>query len=143
MIPLLCQASRSHSCSGMAPRSLTEHPELHDELERLALRNHGKQSGVLFAVKGCCGRRAGIATHRLFLSGRVEPEANIKGMNGAEGRSRIFDEGLFIEDALHFDRGNAIIVALDIGLVPARAEPAEGSTIERRILDQEHVEACI
>src|SRR5947209_12971142 len=53
----------------------------------------------------------------------------------------ILDEGLLIEDALDLDRGVATGVAIDVGLIPAEAKAGEGSGIQRRILNQEHIEA--
>src|SRR5215831_7358155 len=55
----------------------------------------------------------------------------------------IFNEGLMIEDALNPDRGKAEGIALKVGLVPTETEPGKCTTIQRRILDQEHIEACI
>ena len=56
---------------------------------------------------------------------------------------RVLDEGLLVEDALDIDLGMAKGVALNVGLVPAKAETSKGAAIQWRVLNQEHIEAGI
>jgi hypothetical protein len=56
---------------------------------------------------------------------------------------RVLDKGLLIEDAPDGDCGLALGIALQVGLVPAKAETGEGAWIQWRMLDQEHIEARV
>ena len=64
-------------------------------------------------------------------------------MDRVERVGRVLDKGLLIEDAPDGDFGMAVGIALEVGLVPAKAETGECARIERRMLDQEHIEARV
>ncbi len=112
------------------------------ELQGFALGDHRQQPRVLFAVEGRLGRCC-TGTDLRLLVWRAEPEAYVEGMDRVERVGRVLDKGLLIEDAPDGDFGMAVGIALEVGLVPAKAETGEGARIERRMLDQEHIEARV
>src|SRR6266704_6953570 len=112
------------------------------ELQGFALGNHRQQPRVLFAVEGRLGRCC-TGTDLRLLVWRAEPEAHVEGMDRVERVGLVLDKGLLIEDAPDGDFGMAVGIALEVGLVPAKAETGEGARIERRMLDQEHIEARV
>jgi hypothetical protein len=113
-----------------------------DELQGFALGDHCQQPRVLFAVEGRLSRRC-TGTDLSLLVWRVEPETHVEGMDRIELVGRVLDKGLLIEDAPDGDFGMAFGIALEVGLVPAKAETGECTRIERRMLDQEHIEARV